>query len=59
MERVTRLGGVFLKARDPKVLALWYQEHLGISFGDNLYTDPEENKIEYGNRLMASYKLVQ
>jgi len=39
MERVTGLGGVFLKARNPKALALWYQEHLGISFGDNLYTD--------------------
>jgi predicted enzyme related to lactoylglutathione lyase len=39
MERVTGLGGVFLKASDPKALALWYQEHLGINFGNNLYTD--------------------
>ena len=31
MERVMGIGGVFLKARDPKALAAWYREHLGIS----------------------------
>lgn len=30
MERVTGVGGVFLKARDPKTLAEWYREHLGV-----------------------------
>jgi predicted enzyme related to lactoylglutathione lyase len=30
MERVLGIGGVFLKARDPKALAAWYREHLGI-----------------------------
>lgn len=30
MERVTGLGGVFLKARAPKQLAEWYREHLGV-----------------------------
>lgn len=30
MERVTGIGGVFFKARDPKALAAWYREHLGI-----------------------------
>jgi len=39
MERVTGIGGVFLKARDPKALASWYQEHLGIQFGNGLYVD--------------------
>ena len=29
-ERVTGIGGVFFKARDPKALALWYREKLGI-----------------------------
>jgi predicted enzyme related to lactoylglutathione lyase len=38
MERVTGIGGVFFKSRDPKALAAWYQEHLGINFGDNVYT---------------------
>jgi predicted enzyme related to lactoylglutathione lyase len=30
MARVTGIGGVFLKARDPKALCAWYREHLGI-----------------------------
>ena len=25
------IGGVFLKARDPRALADWYREHLGVS----------------------------
>ena len=28
MQRVTGIGGVFFKARDPKALADWYREHL-------------------------------
>ena len=34
MARVTGIGGVFLKARDPKVLSAWYAEHLGIQLAD-------------------------
>jgi len=30
MERVTGVGGIFFKASDPKALAEWYREHLGI-----------------------------
>ncbi len=30
MERVLGVGGVFFKARDPKALAAWYAEHLGV-----------------------------
>ena len=30
MERVLGVGGVFFKARDPKALAAWYQQHLGV-----------------------------
>ena len=32
MERVIGLGGPFIKAKDPKTLAAWYQKHLGIPF---------------------------
>ncbi|MEM1130608.1 MAG: VOC family protein [Pseudomonadota bacterium] len=28
--RVTGVGGIFFRARDPEALAAWYQEHLGI-----------------------------
>ncbi len=34
MARVTGIGGVFLKARDPKALAAWYAQHLGIAIAD-------------------------
>jgi len=30
MQRVTGLGGVFLKANDPKAQYAWYEKHLGI-----------------------------
>jgi predicted enzyme related to lactoylglutathione lyase len=30
MTRVTGVGGVFIKAKDPKMLRAWYKEHLGI-----------------------------
>jgi predicted enzyme related to lactoylglutathione lyase len=34
MARVTGIGGVFLRSRDPKALAKWYAEHLGITLSD-------------------------
>jgi len=30
MARVTGIGGIFLRARDPKTLSAWYAKHLGI-----------------------------
>jgi predicted enzyme related to lactoylglutathione lyase len=30
MDRVTGIGGIFFKARDPRALQAWYQRHLGI-----------------------------
>ncbi|MBB3713192.1 putative enzyme related to lactoylglutathione lyase [Limimaricola variabilis] len=30
MEKVTGIGGVFFRARDPEALAKWYLDHLGI-----------------------------
>jgi glyoxylase I family protein len=31
MEKVTGIGGFFFRAKDPKALGLWYEQHLGIS----------------------------
>ena len=31
MERVVGIGGLFFRARDPKALAIWYEQHLGIA----------------------------
>ena len=30
-EKVTGIGGVFFRARDPQALAEWYEKHLGIT----------------------------
>ena len=30
MEKVTGIGGFFFRASDPKALARWYQDHLGV-----------------------------
>lgn len=38
MQRVTGLGGPFIKAKDPAALAAWYERHLGIKFNGGTYT---------------------
>jgi catechol 2,3-dioxygenase-like lactoylglutathione lyase family enzyme len=38
VERVTGIGGIFFKAKDPATLATWYREHLGIDSNDG-YAD--------------------
>ena len=34
MNRVTGIGGIFFKAKDPKALQAWYKRHLGIDVQD-------------------------
>jgi catechol 2,3-dioxygenase-like lactoylglutathione lyase family enzyme len=34
MSRVTGIGGIFIKARDPDALRAWYRAHLGIEVQD-------------------------
>lgn len=31
MEKVTGIGGIFFRAKDPKALSEWYEAHLGIN----------------------------
>ena len=33
-ERVTGIGGIFFKARDPKTLGAWYRDRLGVPVAD-------------------------
>jgi glyoxylase I family protein len=40
MEKVTGIGGVFFRARDPKALARWYETHLGVDVTPDNYDDP-------------------
>lgn len=34
MKRVTGIGGIFIKAKDPVALRAWYQTHLGIQIDE-------------------------
>jgi len=34
MKRVTGIGGIFFKSKDPKALGAWYKRHLGIDVQD-------------------------
>ncbi len=40
MERVTGIGGLFFKARDPEALGRWYAEHLGVDQPPSSYEEP-------------------
>jgi predicted enzyme related to lactoylglutathione lyase len=52
MAKVTGIGGVFFKTRsDPKELAAWYQEHLGLSlepWGGAILKWPEDKANDGG-----------
>jgi len=34
MKRVTGIGGIFFKAKDPEALGAWYRDHLGLEVAD-------------------------
>lgn len=34
MKRVTGIGGIFFKSKDPKALGEWYKTHLGLDVAD-------------------------
>lgn len=39
-EAATGIGGFFFRAQNPKLLAAWYQQHLGIALTPQSYNDP-------------------
>jgi predicted enzyme related to lactoylglutathione lyase len=45
MAKAVGVGGIFLKARDPKSLSAWYSEHLGIpvQYGASLVFEGPES----------------
>jgi predicted enzyme related to lactoylglutathione lyase len=60
MLKVTGIGGIFLKAKDAKALAAWYDRHLGVPFGENLYVNfkwiNENNPAIPGNTVFSFFK---
>jgi predicted enzyme related to lactoylglutathione lyase len=58
--KVTGIGGVFIKAKNPAALAAWYDENLGFSFGKNSYVifewiNPPDAK-EPGQTVFSIFK---
>lgn len=47
MEKVTGIGGLFFRAKDPAALAKWYQDHLGVTLTPTSY-DGEAWRQEAG-----------
>jgi len=39
MEKVTGIGGLFFRARDPAALGKWYLQHLGITLTPSSYDE--------------------
>lgn len=44
MAQATGIGGVFLRARDPKALAAWYEKHLGLPMAHGSFAIPAEQE---------------
>jgi predicted enzyme related to lactoylglutathione lyase len=53
-EKVTGIGGVFFRAHDPKALAQWYQDHLGVFGIPQSKNDPVWNQ-EAGPTAFAPF----
>lgn len=54
MEKVTGIGGLFFRAHDPKLLAQWYQEHLGVTMTPTKENDPVWEQ-EAGQTVFAPF----
>jgi predicted enzyme related to lactoylglutathione lyase len=55
MEKVTGIGGFFFRAKDPKALAKWYQDNLGINMVPESY-DGEAWQQQAGTTVFAPFK---
>lgn len=59
MKRVTGIGGVFFKSRDPKALGEWYRRHLGLNveaWGGALFRWAEDDTAGTGTTLWNPFK---
>jgi len=59
MKRVTGIGGVFFKAKDPKALGEWYKTHLGMNveaWGGVAFKWAEDNPSGTGTTAWNLFK---
>lgn len=54
MEKVTGIGGVFFRAKDPEKLAKWYADNLGVSLVPKSY-DEEPWKQDAGPTVFSPF----
>lgn len=57
MKRVTGIGGVFFKAKDPSALQSWYKRHLGIDvqeWGGAVFQWADDNNTPIGGTTIWS-----
>jgi predicted enzyme related to lactoylglutathione lyase len=62
MKRVTGIGGIFFKARDPKAMQAWYKEHLGIdvqTWGGAAFTWTDDDGKPVGGTTAWSIASLQ
>ena len=59
MKRVTGIGGIFIKAKDPEGLREWYRKHLGIeseSWGGIAFQWKDDPRAESGYTIWSVFK---
>ncbi len=56
MKKVIGIGGVFFKAKDPRAMAAWYEKHLGIDFGGNIYSEFRFSGEEKGSIAFSFFQ---
>lgn len=59
MKRVTGIGGIFFRAKDPKALQAWYKQHLGIDvqdWGGTAFTWTDEKGKPVGGTTVWAIK---
>ena len=50
LERVSGIGGIFFKVKDPKALSAWYRQHLGID-AKNGYADFTWRELDHPDQI--------
>ena len=59
MSRVTGIGGIFFKAKDPKAMYAWYEEHLGLKQDPALQSVDFESKDPDGREAHTYWSLFK
>ena len=58
MAQILGLGGVFIRAKDPKTLSAWYENILGVKFEGKVYVSwnfMEEGKVTPGYNVLSFF----